>query len=603
MRLLTLLILLAWTGGIYGQTPDFSSLAPHPRLLLRSGGEDEIRRNLADNPAMERIHHRILDACEQMLQAQPVVRIKEGKRLLAVSRTALKRIFYLSYAWRMTGNERYCRRAEQEMLAASAFTDWNPTHFLDVGEMTMALAIGYDWLYDQLSPQTRRTVCRAILDKGFAPAEDTKNAWFYRAKSNWNQVCNGGLLYGALAVYEEAPREAARIVERCLETNPLALESYAPQGGYPEGYGYWGYGTSFQVMLIAALESALGSDFGLSASPGFMESAVFMQMMCGPGGRSFNFSDAPSASACNMMMFWFADKMNDPSVLWMEKSFIEAGDTAFAEDRLLPCLLLFGSRCHLDRIPAPKRHFWHNDGPTPVYIYRSGWESPSDTYLGIKGGSPSTSHAHMDAGSFIFQDEGVRWAMDLGMQEYYSLESKGIGIWKMTQNSQRWDVFRIGPLSHNILTANGHNHAIKGFAPIVRTFESDRRKGAVVDLTALLGEDLRSAERSVTLDGSNHLTVEDRIETGPQSASVRWSMCTPAKARIIGRNTVELESGGRKRLLLVESSDGDVAWKIWPNDPPPHDYDVANPGTLRVGFETRLPANRKVVLRVTLRKP
>lgn len=80
-------------------------------------------------------------------------RIKEGKRLLAISRIALKRIYYLSYVYRMTGDKKYAHRAEQEMLAVSRFTDWNPTHFLDVGEMVMALAIGYDWLYDSLQPR------------------------------------------------------------------------------------------------------------------------------------------------------------------------------------------------------------------------------------------------------------------------------------------------------------------------------------------------------------------------------------------------------------------------------------------------------------------
>lgn len=59
-----------------------------------------------------------------------------------------------------------------------------------------------------------------------------------------------------------------------METNPKAMVGYGPDGGYPEGFGYWGYGTSFQVMLIAALESAFGTDNGLSQTPGFMESAV-----------------------------------------------------------------------------------------------------------------------------------------------------------------------------------------------------------------------------------------------------------------------------------------------------------------------------------------
>ena len=88
-----------------------------------------------------------MELCDRTLTEPPVERIKEGKRLLAISRIALKRIYYLSYAYRMTGDRKYALRAEQEMLAVSRFTDWNPTHFLDVGEMVMALAIGYSWLY------------------------------------------------------------------------------------------------------------------------------------------------------------------------------------------------------------------------------------------------------------------------------------------------------------------------------------------------------------------------------------------------------------------------------------------------------------------------
>ena len=45
------------------------------------------------------------------------------------------------------------------------------------------------------------------------------------------------------------------------------MVGYGPDGGYPEGFGYWGYGTSFQVMLIAALESAFGTDNGGSPKP------------------------------------------------------------------------------------------------------------------------------------------------------------------------------------------------------------------------------------------------------------------------------------------------------------------------------------------------
>lgn len=150
--LLLLLIFVSGCTGVFAQQFDYGKIAPHPRLLLPAGGEEAIRKAIAEYPPLATVHQRIMELCDRTLTEQPVERIKEGKRLLAISRIALKRIYYLSYAYRMTGDRKYALRAEQEMLAVSRFTDWNPTHFLDVGEMVMALAIGYDWLYDSLQP-------------------------------------------------------------------------------------------------------------------------------------------------------------------------------------------------------------------------------------------------------------------------------------------------------------------------------------------------------------------------------------------------------------------------------------------------------------------
>ena len=152
--LLLLLIFVSGCTGVVAQQFDYGKIAPHPRLLLPAGGEEAIRKAIAEYPPLATVHQRIMELCDRTLTEPPVERIKEGKRLLAISRIALKRIYYLSYAYRMTGDQKYALRAEQEMLAVSHFTDWNPTHFLDVGEMVMALAIGYDWLYDSLQPDT-----------------------------------------------------------------------------------------------------------------------------------------------------------------------------------------------------------------------------------------------------------------------------------------------------------------------------------------------------------------------------------------------------------------------------------------------------------------
>ncbi len=68
-----------------------------------------------------------------------------------------------------------------------------------------------------------------------------------------------------MAVYEDQPALARTVINRAIDSVVLPMEDYAPDGAYPEGYGYWDFGTSFNVVLLGALEKLFGQDFGLSA--------------------------------------------------------------------------------------------------------------------------------------------------------------------------------------------------------------------------------------------------------------------------------------------------------------------------------------------------
>ena len=583
------------------------NIAGHPRLLLKAGEEARIKEMIAEDEAMARVHGAILAECDEILDLPVLERVMEGKRLLHTSREALKRIFWLSYSYRMTGNEAYAERAVDEMLAVSAFSDWNPSHFLDVGEMVMAVAIGYDWLYDHMTPSQRQTAKEAIVEKGFVPADDERYAGFYNLANNWNQVCCSGLLYGALATYEEHPEHARELIDLYVKSVPFALACYAPDGGYPEGFNYWGYGTSFQVMMIAALESAMGTDFGLCEAPGFLDTSAFVQFMTAPTGECFNFSDSAPYAPCNMMMFWFASKTGDQQRIWLERQYLEnlpddfmdEVDRRFTEHRLLPALMVFGSRLDMSRLVQPDEHFRVYEGKTPLFIYREGWNSKEDAYLGIKGGSPMTSHAHMDAGSFVYEYDGVRWSMDLGMQDYHSLESRGIDLWNQGEGGQRWDVFRIGNESHSTLTVNGKHHMVKSFVPLTDVWKEKKRKGARLDMTSVYAGQVADAKRGIWLDGKNHLHVEDRISASGRDIELRWTMMTPAEAEIISEKEIRLEKNGHRMVLRFESSGLEALPFVLPDDPP-HEYDAPNPGTCRVGFTVTVPAGAEAVLKASL---
>lgn len=82
------------------------------------------------------------------------------------------------------------------------------------------------------------------------------------------------------------------------------MDDYAPDGAYPEGYGYWDYGTSFNVMLLGALEKLYGTDFGLSARPGFLRTGGYMANMAGPTGAGWNYADAGAGAEFHPAMFF-----------------------------------------------------------------------------------------------------------------------------------------------------------------------------------------------------------------------------------------------------------------------------------------------------------
>lgn len=588
---------------------DYNSIASHPRLLFKSGEEENIRSLLAKDTCFRKIHNGIICFCDSILDAPVSKYAKTGKRMLSVSRTALQRIFWLSYSYRMTSDRRYAERAIDEMKAVCAFRDWNPSHFLDTGEMGMAVAVGFDWLYDTMDDKDRHTITESLDRHLFQAAEAPKYAWFYKSGNNWNQVCNAGMVYAALATYEYHPAKTKLIIEKSITSDMAAIECYAPDGGYPEGFGYWSYGTSFQIMMNEALASALGSDAGISKAPGFLESARFIQFMSAPSGKCYNFSDTGEHISGNIMMFWFAEKMKDNSLIWLEKQYMQSlpenfhqsPDKWFSEARLLPALLIFASRMDCLKAKLPEANVCFFRGRTPVFVWREGWNSPKDGYFAIKGGSPSTSHAHLDAGSFVYEYGGIRWSSDLGSQNYFSLESKGVDLWGQKQTSGRWDVFRIDNISHSTITLDGRHHRVDGYADIGKTFNGKNRKGAVVDLTSVLGKDLvNKASRTAYIDRKGFLYVEDEIENGKNDISLQWIMTAPDNARITGNRTIEIIEDGIRMQLSVSSAIP-VSMLILPNDPP-KDYDAPNPGTCRIGFKADIKPETRTRFRISLRE-
>ena len=576
--------------------PDYSKLSGHPRLILKQGDIELVREKITNDQPLRYMHCAIEERANNFISAPVSKRIKTGRRLLTISRNVLEKVCYCSYMYLVEGEEIYARRAEQEMLAAANFSDWNPSHFLDVAEMTAALAIGYDWLYDWLSADSRRIIEDAIIEKGLRAANP--KMWWYRSDNNWNQVCNCGMVMGALAVFERIPDEAKMHIERALKSNPKVQTCYGPDGVYPEGFGYWEYGTWFEVMLIESLRTAIGESFDLEKASGFLESAKFMNFMQTPTGYVFNYSDSGNPrDAVNPLLYWFAIESNDLSLVWQDRKRIIEEEWVRGINRQAPIAMLFAARCNIDKIEPIRESFWAGQGEQPLFIYRSGFDSHKDSYLAAKGGTAKSNHGHMDSGSFIYEWGGVQWASDLGSQNYHSLESKGLKIWNRSQNSDRWRVYRLSNYPHNTLTVNGKLHNVDGFATMDEVIRTKRCKGARFNLSSLFG-DLKKAYRTICIDDKGKVTCIDELQAQNITCEVCWNMTTTAQATIIDHNTLSLKKDGKEVLVHLVSPNNGKAY-IKGNDPKTS-YDVTNKGTRRIGFAVTMAPNSKCKLMVEL---
>lgn len=519
----------------------FDTLRPgHPRLLVTADTLQPLRDRVASDPASAGMYQQTRARATALLGEPPVVYDKpDGLRLLEVSREVVRRIYDLGLVWLVESDPQYAARAWTELEAVSNFPDWNPLHFLDTAEMTHAVAIGYDWFYDALTPAQRDTVATAIATKGLEPARQVFTGQAVLAVSfwavvdhNWNNVVNGGLTIGALAVGDVVPELASFVAHEALVRLPAALANYAPDGGWPEGVGYWEYATEYTVFALAALQTALGSDFGLSDADGLAFAGEVPIHLTGPTGQRFNFADdgEPRFAPAAPFQFWLASRYG--------RSVLRDYQLPFAGASALDALWYTPGGPPSEQLPLD-RLFAGID----VASLRGGWTSDA-SWVGFKGGDNGYNHNQLDLGHFVFDAEGERWALDLGKDDY-NLP----GYFQPWPGGGRWQYYRNRAEGHNTLVIDPdacEDQDPRAVATITRFERSATDALAVTDLTnAYRG---RSVRRGVWLRDRSTLLVQDEIAADPADAArggadVWWFMHT--------RATIDVATDGRSAMLAL----------------------------------------------------
>ena len=442
--------------------------------------------------------------------ALPFFELSDGYRLLSMSRDVMGTLLTYSFLYKMTDNEDYAEKVKKTVMATTRFVDkeltnahsWHPEHFLDTGELMYGVGIAYDWCYDYLAKDKKdlQTIEQGVWQLGYGAAmgfgelfdwwknKENMNKWnadsvadggvawnkynlpkciyyvktegdygcaqynfdTYRWTNNWGAVCNGGMCVMALAFANVNTefRAASQYILDCVMFNfPCTLyEGYAPDGGYPEGPGYWSYGTQYSILLISSLTTATGSDQGFTKAPGFRESFYFINATASTALGTWNYHDAGVGRTDGSRFFWFADQCGDKNIGTVRyNQLIEGKSGPSYWD-----LMYYRPENLISTVTLDLDYCYYGIG---VVTFRSEW-TDSALFCGLHGGANAASHGQLDIGNFILEYGGTRFFQDLGSDEYNLTGYSSNGGVTYFSTPYRYWYYRNKAEGHNTLVIN-----------------------------------------------------------------------------------------------------------------------------------------------------
>lgn len=419
--------------------------------------------------------------------------------------------------------------------------------------MSAAFAIAYDWMYSAWTPAQRESIMYTLIKYGLSQGLtqfSTSSGWWTKGiKGNWNCVCNNGLTMGALAILGDDKTGTATKIMGLTVPNAKANCAYAvsSDGTWSETANYWYFGTTAHAEMSASLISATGSDYGLlETNKNFNLTGLYHMYSAGPTAL-FNYGDTgPNkySTTANSMMF-YASQFSAPRFSLFQRDQRDAPEpwSMFWYDPTVSGVFYDG---------MPIDHFFTNS--TDLWgSMRSSWTDSDALYIAMKAGTLQKHQTHndLDAGDFVIDALGTRWAGELGSGDYLSA-----GYFSSdAQDSQRWLYYRKRTEGQNCIIVNAANQNVLA-APTIKHGTTGESQGSSASYTvpetstAYFTTNLESAYFDVTsykrgirtINGRKQILLQDEINA---SKSVMWRMHTNA--------TVTISASGIFATLVLDN--------------------------------------------------
>ena len=573
--------------------------AGHPRVIANSARFKAINASRANDTNVRRDYDRLMYLAEKEILPSPLVGYEAtgAGEQHKTARELVERLFTLGLLYRLdpARNGKFADRAVKEMLNAAGYPNWQPQNRLDLGEITTAVSVGYDWCFDRMTANEKTRVREAILRLGIGDYMSLPNI---NHKGNWNQVIHSGIGIGCMAIKGETDNE--RMVAEArkrVETNlPTGLAALGPYGGTEEGVGYWSYGWRYLTYFFQTTLTAEGAYSPLVNSRGLSGSGYFPMYCTGPTNELWQFADSARPLLkrdITEWALWQGEKYDDDVLRWFGNRGYALHPTAEGKDHATS--LLYNTSAG-KRPTQLDRNF---DG-VGVVSFRSAWEDPNALFVGFKwGGRAAGGHTHLDRGGFVITASGHRWSKDLG-PDSYSLPGYS------DFDSQRWDYYRCRAEGHNTLVINPSAREDQDRLAIPARAKISLNSASpflIADLTPVYK--VGSVKRGIKLPGRSKVIVQDEIRSDA-AAAVWWFMHTTANIALSADGkSATLSNGSGKRLWLTIQSPSAARFTVrsavsLPSSPNPARQD-RNDGVKKLTIRLeRVTEQRLTVLAVPL---
>lgn len=529
----------------------------HPRLLFNKVEEKEVKKLIKKDPLVGKLASFLKEKADSMVVLpQLTYDLNKYGNILYTSRAYVTRLGTLSLTYRLYGEQKYLDAVNKTLLWICDYKDWDPKHFLDTAEMTTAVAIAYDWLFDVLPESTRQKVKESIYKNAISIVlreyeKGGPGSWAKR-ETNWNVVCNTGMTLGALAVAEDYPKETATILENAARYMPNCLKHFAPDGVCYESLTYWGYTTSYLALYLKAVEQNGGDQAGIGQLPGISKTALYFKRTLTPSGQQFNFGNTTIGEALNTPSFFFFSKYYRlPEVAeWFRT---EINQSIQGKKALHPLFFLtlpwFDAKSPTKTENIPPLEVYHNS-INDLLVLNGNRKEKGSIFLVAKGGTPNQAHQQMDCGTFIIESDSVCWTEDLGADDY-ALP----GFWDYKPGGDRWKYFRNNNFSHNTLNIDRQPQYANGKAFVCEENTHTAQPYARLDLSEVYKVQAHKAFRKFTLINDHTIEVEDEVELRNTSSTVFWIAATKADVTING-SVAQLQKDEKVFYFRILSPEG-----------------------------------------------